>query len=640
MLEKESKNDLRSSSLNELERKIQNCHDEIWQGGKKDPAFAVDEFCKMLIIKVADEKAVKKGEEYQFQVKPNEKSSDVSKRIKKIFEQVQTKHPDVFTEKITLSDSSIYEVVKLIQNISFLNTDLDVKGKAIEKFLGKTFRDEYGQYFTPREIVKFCVGYLNPNEVDKIFDPACGSAGFLIYSLMHVMNKIKNNSSKKSQNKIKEFALENMFGVEVNERIGHVAMMNMVLHGDGNTNISCSNALNNYKNFENNLLVPNSFSIIMTNPPFGSKIREKEILNGFELSGEKDVQKTEILFIERCIDFLKEGGKMAIVLPDSILNNSTLQYVRDYIMNNSKILGIVSLPQQTFVPSGANVKSSLLFLQKTKIKKPYDVFMSIAKHVGYDANRLEDTNDLPQIIEDWNCFQKNDVSKMKQSSVRNIQDISNNFSPDSIVITHKANHNFTPLTELCVDVFTGRTPSKKDYTTSGYKILKVRDLTGSGIEWHNFARGYVPAELFEKTKVRIKPNDILFISSAHHPKYIGKEIDIVSYIPERFKDKITCVTELLVVRIDEKIIDPYYVLAYLKTNEGFRAIQSCIRGQTAHIYPKDVKCIQIPIPKKSVLRKLEPQIDALKKLVIKKSKIDQEIIELDENLKNMFKDLN
>jgi len=236
----------------------------------------------------------------------------------------------------------------------------------------------------------------------------------LLYSMRHVLNKVteKYKEDKETIDRLNwDFSHKQIFGIEINDRIARVAMMDMVIHEDGHSNIECNNALISYKDFDPaKKLEPNKYDIVLTNPPFGAFIKDEDILRDFELGKDRKAQRTEILFIERCLDLLKSGGKMGIVLPDGILTNSSLQYVRDFINKNAKILAVVSLPQLAFVSSGAGVKASLLFLQKKKEGEKasnYPIFMAIAEHIGYDATGRPDSNDLPKILEEYRKFEKN-----------------------------------------------------------------------------------------------------------------------------------------------------------------------------------------------------------------------------------------
>jgi len=410
--------ELGRASFNELSNKFQLCHDEIWEGGKRDPAIAFDEISKLMLAKIYDERFTPTDEYYKFQVGTFEEPTEVAKRIREeLYKEAQQKEPDVFRTDIELSPEIIFRVVEVLEGISLIHTDLDAKGRAFENFLDTLFRGEYGQYFTRREIVQFMVFMLDSDERDLIIDPACGSGGFLLYSLELVRNKIRQRyrGDQRTIDRIDwDFAHNQIFGIEVNDRIARVAMMDMVIHDDGHSNIEAHDALDDYKHFDKRKDIrPGKYSLVLTNPPFGAAIKDERILSNFELGKDRGRQRTEVLFIERCLDLLRPGGRMGIVLPDGIQTNTSLQYVRDFIRKKSKILAVVSLPQTAFVPAGSGVKASLLFLEKkwTEEEKPYPIFMAIAEHVGYDATGRPDTNDLPFILEKYRSFQSDVLGK-------------------------------------------------------------------------------------------------------------------------------------------------------------------------------------------------------------------------------------
>jgi len=213
-----------------------------------------------------------------------------------------------------------------------------------------------------------------------------------------------------------DFAKENLFGIEINDQIARVCKMNMIIHDDGHTNIISTDSLRKFEEINDihKRFKHDYFDIILTNPPFGATVKstEKDYLDTFDLGAKKKKrknQKTEILFIERCIDFVKPKiGKIGIVLPDGILTNSSLQYVRDFIMERCQILVVVSLPQFAFSHFGAGVKSSLVFLRRIGENETlgnYPIFMAIAKHIGYDATgRKDPVNDFDKIYEEYQKF--------------------------------------------------------------------------------------------------------------------------------------------------------------------------------------------------------------------------------------------
>jgi len=399
--------DLREASLNELHKKFQRCHDEIWEGGKRDPAVSFDEMSKLMFAKIHDERFTKEGEFYKFQIGTNETAFDVTRRINERYERAQRGEPGVFRGFIELSDERIYKIVEILQDISLSKTDLDAKGRAFEKFLDRYFRGSAGQYFTPRQIVEFMVKMLEPNAEDYIIDPACGSGGFLLYPLKKVREEYDKDSEA-----ARDFAFRHIYGIEISDRIARIAMMDMVIHHDGHTNIICDNALQEYDKFGRSEIQPNKYDLVLTNPPFSGDERDGMVLKIYELGSKykkRGTQKIVILFIERCLDLLRPRGRMGIVLPDGILTNSSLRYVRDFIDKKARILAVVSLPQQTFVPSGSGVKASLVFLQKKREGEElsdYPIFMAIAEHVGFDATGRQDKNDFPKILKDWRRFKE------------------------------------------------------------------------------------------------------------------------------------------------------------------------------------------------------------------------------------------
>lgn len=408
--------DVKIVSKGELIRTLEKAHDTVWQGGKLAPTTAFDEVSKLLFCKIKDEKDTKIGQGYQFQIGTHESPEEVFIRVKSIYEKAKRADSEVFREDIRLEPRIVYTVVEHLQIINFNKTDLDTKGVAFERFMEEFFRGKMGQFFTPREIIKFCVKMLNPQPDDLILDPACGSGGFLLNSMDLVREQAEENHDELESWRIwHEFAMKNIYGIEINDQIARVCKMNMILHDDGHSNIISTDALENIEEINdiNSNFKENHFDLILTNPPFGASVKktEKPYLSEYDLGNRRNNQKTEILFIERCLEFLRDEGKMAIVLPDGILTNSSLQYVRDFIMERAEILAVISLPQFAFTYYGAGVKSSLLFLIKrenSEVLGNYPIFMAIAEHIGYDATGREyEINDLDTIYEEYQIFLEN-----------------------------------------------------------------------------------------------------------------------------------------------------------------------------------------------------------------------------------------
>jgi len=406
--------DLKIVSREELIKALEKSHDTVWQGGKLAPTTAFDEVSKLLFCKLKDEKDTIKGEYYKFQIGTYETAEEVFKRINEIYLKAKREDSEVFRENIKLESKIVYNVVEHLQELAIGKIDLDTKGVAFEKFMQDFFKGKMGQFFTPRTIVQFCVRMLNPEKSDLILDPACGSGGFLLNSMDYIKEFAEKNYDKnEAWQHWHKFAMNNLYGIEINDQIARVSKMNMIIHDDGHTNIISTDSLQNindikkiHKDFKKDY-----FDIILTNPPFGAVIKhtEKNYLNEYELGRNKNRQSSEILFIERCIEFVKlSTGRIGIVLPDGILTNSSLQYVRDFIISKCKILAIISLPQFAFSHYGAGVKSSLLFLRRKGEGEnlgEYSIFMGVAEHIGYDATgKTDPINELDLIIKEYKEF--------------------------------------------------------------------------------------------------------------------------------------------------------------------------------------------------------------------------------------------
>lgn len=428
--------DLKAVPREELRSAIRKCHQTLWEGGRRSPIAAFGEFCKLIFVKYRDEKNpdIEDGQPYEFQRRDGESSEDLSKRILRLYTNEQEKEPGVFTDKINIDPPVIAQVVEHLEALSLDRTELDTKGVAFEEFMGGFFKGDFGQYFTPRELIAFSIELLNPDRKHLVLDPACGSGGFLLYALDHVRRaanlRYKNYKSDPRQsvdhfNYWHDFAEHNLFGIEINEELARVAKMNMIIHDDGHTNIVGHDALDFLERLTTLKpeLVPNKFDVILTNPPFGSVVKSTEkdtgYLDQFDLRhylskgttdtepdestqserntkrGAKAVKartsiKTEILFIERVCSYLKpKEGRAAIVLPDGILTNSSLQGVRDWMLSHFQILAVVSLPQFAFAYYDAGVKASIVFLRKLGdgevVSDDQPIFMALAENIGYDA---------------------------------------------------------------------------------------------------------------------------------------------------------------------------------------------------------------------------------------------------------------
>ena len=418
--------DLKVVTREDLISALEKCHDTVWQGGKLAPTTAFDEVSKLLFCKMKDEKdGTKRNEPYSFQIGTHETADEVAKRINEIYQEAKKQDEEVFKEDIRLEPKVIYSVVEHLQGLALNKTDLDTKGVAFEKFMIDYFKGKMGQFFTPRPIIEFAVKLLSPKHNDLVIDPSCGSGGFLLAALDTVRNQaILDYGNQEGHDIWHSFAKKNLYGIEINDQIARICKMNMIIHDDGHTNVINTDSLDFFKNIKkiHKGFKENNFDLLLANPPFGATVRkaekEEKYLEQYKLGEGKQNQKTEILFIERCLNFIKKGtGRMGLVLPDGILTNSTLSYVRDFILENCQILGVVSIPQFAFTHFGAGVKSSLVFLRRKEpdeILTDYEIFMANAEKIGYEASGTEtpDENDLFA-----NSIIENDEDKEPKSKI-------------------------------------------------------------------------------------------------------------------------------------------------------------------------------------------------------------------------------
>ncbi len=445
-----SRKSLKNASGDNLLFVFKTCHNHIYvnDGMQKQPAFF--ELLKVIFCKIEDERNITYP--LEFYTTSEERSNPdgqltVQKRISKIFERVKKRHGKIFdaNDEIKLTPRSLAYIVSELQRYSLLNTNIDIKGKAYEEIVGANLRGDRGEFFTPRNVMKMTVEMINPKLNERVADTSCGTGGFVVTAMTHVINQIEQSFIKELgipkkdwdaaiirafQDKISEVAGTCFFGFDINPDLVKATKMNMVMNNDGSGNILQTNsllpphewtdefktrlaeALGISKSSIRNHRSIEFFDVIITNPPFGSKIpiKDKNILEQFELAHIWENDKKmgtwtmterlqssvppEILFIERCTQFLVPGGRLGIVLPDSILGSPGLGYIREWLIQNHRIVASIDLHVDTFQPRNGT-QTSVLFLQKkTRQQKDaeeksgqmadYNIFMAMVEKIGHD----------------------------------------------------------------------------------------------------------------------------------------------------------------------------------------------------------------------------------------------------------------
>ncbi len=427
---------LRVATGNNLLYAFKRCHDYIHanQGGSKEQIFW--EFLKLLFAKIEDESHTGRP---RFAIRSAEERNDadgqkeVKDRVEKLFKEVRSKSEfkglfDAQAEGIIFNHETVSYIVAQLEKYDFIHSSVDVKGVAYETIVGPTLEGTKGEFFTPRNVVKMTVKMLDPNPGDRIYDPACGTGGFIVIAFNYVSEKLRQkhklkwiNENKPTEEEEKKLFDEihetgySIFGTDFNSNLVKAAQMNMIMNNDGRGGLFSIDSLRDPYSWAKEVsqkIQLGSMDFVMANPPFGAKIKieRRETLEHYDLAhgwsktedgkwqqeaSVKNALEPEVLFIERCVKMVKPGtGKCGIVLPDSILSNPGYAYVRYWILQNCQVLASVDLPVETFLPRTGTQTSVLILRRKSDQEKlmesmsgqmnAYDIFMANVKKVGKD----------------------------------------------------------------------------------------------------------------------------------------------------------------------------------------------------------------------------------------------------------------
>lgn len=400
----------------DLKLAFRRCHNALYRTGVQSEDVALD-MVRILLAKIEDEKSIR--DDCDFCITPSEFSdpslrSEACKRVRMLFSQVRDRFPDVFQphEEISVPDTQLAIVVSLLQPYTFLEAPYDILGTAYETYVASHLKGERGQFFTNRLVVNMMVEMLEPRHTDVVLDPACGSGGFLISAFQKVSRDINNSKriAAAKQQLVVDFANNSLFGIDISPKLVKVAKANMLLSRDGHTGVVHGNSLGKYSELPQNIQTSagkGKATVILTNPPFGSghdlRIKEGEILANFHsghLWAAEDGGKlvygealntrhgvaAEILFLERCIDWLRPGGKLGIVMAKGQLDNKDALAIRRILLDQCKLLAVVNLHEDTFQPFVGS-RASVIFAKKKEPqdREDYRVFMAISNKVGQSS---------------------------------------------------------------------------------------------------------------------------------------------------------------------------------------------------------------------------------------------------------------
>jgi type I restriction enzyme M protein len=436
-----------------------------------------------------------------------------------------------------------------------------------------------GQYFTPSPVAEAMAAFLQPVGGETWLDPFCGS-GLLLGALVAEVK-----------------ADLRLFGIDRDPRVLNLARVEGVLHHPfSELRLLLGNALEDPTRLLARVGAPaEGVDGIVANPPFGAEVHEADRAGYsiFELAG-KGKTPLEVLGLEQCVRLLRPGGRLGIVLPQSILSNRSLAHVRRFALERCAVDGVLSLPPEAFLPFKGVSKSSVLFLSKQAKGPGVRVRLGVSRSVGWDATgKPQGQSD---VAETARAMKMGPGEDRRLGAVAQDAALSRNLTAEWLLRPHVDGR---PLNELCSVIFTGRSPGRAAYQDPvvdehAYRVLKVGDLTNRGVDWSLGERSVARLPRPPTRERLVHVGDLATTAAAHHPRYIGAKVDYIDCLPERFGERCFPVAEVLVLRPRPDEIDPLVLLLWLRSTAGRRAIQSCVTGQTAHLNADDVAEVVVP----------------------------------------------
>ena len=606
----------------------------------------------LLLCKLVDETNKEPEEVVDFSIRNGESPKMLYERIQYFFERnVREKYKEIIDarEQIELNEELVYLIVQELQYISLLQSSKDILSDAFEIFVSKVLKDEAGQFFTPPNIVKFMVSYLKPTPNSKILDPACGHGGFLLEAKDFLWTKIKSEKRKIE-------IVSNLFGIDKDLFLAKISKLYLEILSNGKSNIFCENSLDrkSYRISAKKIIKDDFFDVIFTNPPFGVKIpiNNKKVLAEYDLghtwkntNGKWIKQNNlvkqlppQVLFIERCVQLLKNGGKLGIILPEGIYGNPSDRYIWEYLISKGRILGIVSLDQNSFQPYTCN-KTSILFFQKQEnAPLDYSIDFAIIENIGHDkdgktlyklnkdGSRVIDIQGNPILNDeliDLNLKLKNaeDLNFKKQQKIFkiNFSQIKNKiFIPNYYIGVEKTlrklsqdkNYLLYSIQELIEKgiIYTnkgGYLPRGDEIGSSVYGLGEIPFIRTSDINnWEANLNSHkkTSMEIYEqyKSKQKIESGDILLVKDGG-PNLIGK----TAYITE-LDTKIIIQSHIFQIKTlnNEEGVDSYLLLYLLNLDLVKKQIEAItfVQGTIATIGNRILEII-LPIPSDRAKRK-------------------------------------
>lgn len=639
-----------------LLRRFEEIHDYIYANEGLSSQQTLNEFVKILFVKIVDE-----GQEHQqFYVTASElahNTQSVYDRIDQLFQTAKSEYRDIFdtTDLLNISSKTLSFIVSKLQYVDLTNDSNDASGLAFQKFLSHYEKEGRGQFFTPQPVIDFCVKIIAPQKNETIIDPCCGSGGFLYSALKYVQAEDQDLDNA-------SYISNNLYGVDINKDIAKIAKMKLLLEANTSNNIICSNSLDDIDTLQLQINAQSNskfegFDILLTNPPFGTsgKITDPYILHkydmGYKWKSDGNIcvktktlsngQPAEILFIERCLQLLKEGGRMGIVLPNGHFENPSLDYLRYYIKQKAKILGVINLPQETFIPYGTGVKTSLLFLEKQTLTNElkYPLFFGKITKLGYQGNKngtpiyrkdklgnIVLKNGMPIIDEDFTNVLA-DYKQYKLNGCRSFDSLSyvvdynelnsrldyDFYSPANHDILNKISASSVKLGDV-VDIVKTKSPKLKNKELD-VEYVELSDINAHSLEIIN-STNYKVHELPSRASYELKEFDIITAVAGNS---IGTEKHASALVTSKHEDCI-CTNGLRILRNPK--IDKHYLLFYLRSELFLKQVMMYRTGAAIpSLSDKDLANIMVYIPSEEMVKQISERVQRSLAMRIESSQI-------------------
>lgn len=567
-----------------------------------DNEFVV-QIINVIFCKIYDERFTRPNDIVAFRAGIEEPSSDIAARVRSIFEVVKSKYPDVFSKSdvISLSDSSIAYIVGELQQYCLIESERDVIADAFEMFISPSLRGGQGQFFTPRNVVKLLVSLVNPSRNDKLIDPACGSGGFLIESLRYVWTQIQQEGKELGWPNHEVFAdqqeaaIKNFRGIDKESFLSKTAKAYMAILGDGRGGIFCENSLDmpgKWGKDTQNSIQLEAFDVVLTNPPYGSKLKieDRTVLSHYDLGFQwraKDgtlsktskqlvFQTPQVLFIERCLNLLKPGGRLGIVAPESMFCNPSHKYIMNYVESKAQIEVIVSMPEELFQPH-THAKTCVVIMRKfhdgEKTDPNREIFMAAAKWCGHDSRGLEiPYDDIPEIQNRYEKFKQGEPLEydhlgfaIRQSEIVNSIYLPIYYNPEIRKSLDSISEDYELITIAdlvdrgLISLATGDEVGKLAYGTGSIPFIRTSDIANWEIKLD--PKQGLSEDIYQKLKKKqdVQAYDILMVKDG---TYLVGTCAMIT----REETRMVYQSHLWKIRsLDHETINPFLLLALLSS---------------------------------------------------------------------------